>query len=537
MTPSVPQRSPFSAVRAIVRIQTPAEYDPVTGDIMQGRFLGFDSDDIQSWFARDIVSISLSKSLDDPCGRANIEFVPRRDVEGCTYADRIPSYSVIEIYLQRWPENPQPVLVFIGLTDARNESESYHEDGQVERKISISARELSCIFVDWRTLYLPAPPVGAMVESTTDLPGLYSQEVQLLGMLALDPELALIGESPVSVVGKFVQMMTTGLKSPWNPDALPLVNLSLPYDETLGRARTLADYIVFDEARAKQGLFDPTARLPAASQMTLTDHSLWHLVETFSDPVYQELFTQSVELRTPGPVDPGAGTPPQGGVVEVVFRKKPFGARLDAKGELDMSSLRLGIGESQFDKEFEQDPINNLHLTDRDVTSISLRRSPEDLYNLYYVFPQIPALNYEDFRSLIAPLVDDADGSPSSVSRYGVRLLHHADYYFDEFDPQDKAKEANMAKRAQSRAKMLYYWYRHNPLFYRGEYQIRGNPHARVGMRMVHTGRELGPNGKAGQREYYIKEVAHTIRFGEQVSFRTRLGVQRGWPITAGAVA
>lgn len=521
-----------SSIRAIVRIQTPPELNPTTGEIEPGLFIGFDTAARDLDINRALLSVTTSKNLGEPCGRATLTFAPDK-YRGRTWADMIPSYSLIEIFLQRFPENPQPILVFLGLTDAREVSETYQRDGSVQRSVKVSARELSCLFVDWRTLYLPTPPENLYRDSATNLPGLFTEKVQLLGMLALEPHLALTGEDPAKVIGKFVQMVTTGLETEWNPKALPLINLELPYDRQMGRPpRRLADYLVYDEESARRDLFDPTAQLPASSQFTLSDHSLWNLIETFSDPVYQELFTQTLSkvVSIPGPVD--AQPPRDASFVEVVFRKKPFGGRLNAKGEFDMTSIRDTRG-SQFDREFEGDPLNTFEITDRDVMQMVLRRSPEDLLNLYYVIPQVPDLDVSDWQAQFPPLIDDADGSPSSITRYGLRMLRHADYYFGQpRSSSDPPKEDPLRiETGRSRAKMLYYWYRFNPLFHRGSYNIRGNALARVGMRMVHQGRDLGPEGTKGKREYYVTAVTHSMQFAQEVLFTTALSVERGWPI------
>ena len=431
--------------------------------------------------------------------------------------------SLCEIFLQRYPEDSQPVLVMLGLTDAELEAENYGQ-AEPERTVRIVGRELSCLLVDQRTLYVPAPPRSLeprQVASTRKLPLLPDEQVQLLGMIAIDPELATIGASPVDVIDRFVTMVRTGLKTNYNPDGRPLLNLQFPDAE-------IKDLLFFDKARAEVALFDPAARLPASSQMINTGESPWNLMSTWSDPAYQELWSRTVDLRQATLGDrrlPVEAIPKRTlATVEIIFRKKPFAGRINAQGDLEGLAALTG---TQFDQEFARRPGDNVEIGDSVVLGLSLTRSTQDIVNLYYVYPQVPGFDRpEDFRALYRPLIDASPLAPSSVQRFGPRLMNVADYYFRDLTPGSHAGERrNPVEIANSRAELLWAWYRFNGLFKKGRYTIRGNTRVSVGKRGVHRGRNMN-------NEYYITGVAHSVPIGSrEPMFISTVDVERGWPL------
>jgi hypothetical protein len=501
-------RAVHGSFRVLIRIQTPPDYDPTIGDIREGATWGFDTDDREGP-SRDLISVVVSKQLNAPCGRFALTFTPRQPITGYTWADLIPGYSLVEIWMQRYPDNPEPVLVMLGLTDTRLESEVYGIAEQ-QIQIQIAGREVSCIFVDQKTLYLPTPPetlatqpvLAGQPATVPKLPPLYASATQLLGMVAIDPKLAFEGASPVEVLDRFIRMATVGLKTDYNQEGLPLLNLELPNAK-------LADLIVFDATTATAKLFDPNALLPGGSQLDLSDRALWDLMTTWSDPNYQELFPRTADLG-----------PTRRSYVEMIFRKKPFAGRINKAGEV--IEVR-GPSGSQFDLDFQQSADDNVSIDDSDVVAMSLRRSTAGVRNLYYVLPQASALVQFDAREIYGPLIDAAENSPASIRRYGLRMMQVADYYI-----RDPATTV-IVKTATERARLLWSWHRFEALFYQGQYSLKGIPELQVGKRLVHRGRDIN-------REYYVTAVTHAAELGSQhPRLLTTVGVERGWPLLGGS--
>lgn len=525
-----------NGIRAYVRVQTPPELDPRLGVVRPGMLYGFDTAQVGGP-ADDLLSVTTSKQINQPGGRFALQFTPREPVAGYNWADLIPGYSLVEIWLQRYPQNPEPVLVMLGLTGARQESEDY---GQAEpmRTVQVSGRELSAaIFVDQQVLYLPVPPdaltptsplaidvpmtdeFGRIVSagSTSSAGPFAGPHIALNQMLAIDPELAQIGASPVDVIDRFVRMMTVGVKTSYNPSGLPLVNFEFP------DAR-IRDLLFFDASKAQALLFDPHAQLPASSQLTDSAVSLWNLVSTWSDPHYQELWGITRD-RT---LDRNSAllTTTQRSAVEIIFRKKPFGGFINAAGELVGARSVSG---SQFDREFENDPTQNVTISDHDVISMSVMRTVDAVRNVFLVYPQMPHINRpEDFRSQHAPLADQDPASPSNVRRFGPRLMQVNDRYlrFPESQSVPAPQPPDAYAIATSHEQLLRAWHKFEPLFYRGRYTLKGDATINIGVRATHVGRRIS-------REYYTTGITQAMIIGAPTpTFTTVVEMERGWPIS-----
>lgn len=518
-------RPPINAIRAIVRIQTPPEYDPRIGQVRPGELIGFDTGDEHDGIGRDLLSVLTTKRLQDPCGRFTLTLSPREVLRGSTWADLIPPYSLVEIYLQSYPRDPQPVLVMLGLTDTNQVSEDFSQAEPV-RTVQIAGRELSCIFVDQQTLYLPVPPdqltpqlAPALFGQPDDrrdtpdaeraLPPTSSRAYALFGLLAIDPELAAVGASPVDVIDRFVRMCTVGLPTAYNPSARPLLNFQFPDAQ-------LRDLLFFDRAKAAAALFDPAASLPAAAQLSPGRQALWNLMTTFSDPAYMELFAiprDVTELRGGTSLLPA---------MEVVFRKPPFGGRISANGELVDVPPPTG---SQFDQEFVE--AETVSVGDQDVLSTSVMRTAKGVRNVYLSYPQVPGFSDPvDYLAIHAPLIDADRHAPASALRFGPRLMSVADYYMHLPDGVSSSQRPfTLSQVGQVREQLLWAWHRFEPLFWRGTQQIRGTPRVQVGKRIVDRGRH-------GTREFYCTGVTHSMTLGSQAPrFVTQVSVERGWPV------
>jgi len=537
----------FGSIRAVIKIQTPPVYDPDTGVIIGRQLFGFDTAEAGGP-ADDLLAVSTKKRIEQPAGRFSLVFTPRQVWNGKTWADLIPPYSLCEIYMQRYPENEEPVLVMVGLTDAQIESDDYQQAAP-QRTRQVTGYELSVLLSDQKILYLPVPPdqrqvllTTALFSQTPDalgrtpslqrnragederfLPPTASPELAAFaskdggekGMLAVDPKLATEGSSPIDVIDRVVRMLTVGTETPYNHNGLPLVNFDFP------DAR-LRDLLFFDKGKAT--LFDPRAVLPPSAQIT-ADTNLWNLLTTFSDGVFQELFTQSVDLSLAPPItalERALGSTDRlletasPVAVEIVFRKKPFAGRINDKGEL------VGVADpngSQFDRSFAASETVAI----KDAVCWNLVRNSRDqnVTNTYLVYPRLPNYNSPlDHRAQIAPVVDADRLNPSSVRRFGPRLLEVQDVYL----PPDLKGPLPFVELAHAREMLLWAWRRFGPLFRSGRYTIRGNTRMRVGKRGVHETRDFN-------REYYLEGVGQNMNFGKAPRFITTLDVERGWPL------
>jgi hypothetical protein len=356
----------------------------------------------------------------------------------------------------------------------------------VQRSVQITFRELSCVLVDNHVLSLPVPPRSIQSELTpqqpadaqVDVPNAFGPVASVVGMYAIDPELARTGEDPVTAIDRFVKMLTTGVPTEYNPNATPLVGLGFA-------DASIKDLLFFNPVIARTKLFDPSAFLPPTSQLCVNG-SLWDQMTAWSDSDYQELFCVSRDLvRHPKPVEfAGEGAlliqeesplsfhaPLFGGAesatragypvaVEIVFRKKPFAGRIGPGG--DFTGLRPAR-ESQFDPEFEADASWNVTLNPEDVLSFTWARSSRDVKNLFWVQPCSFNNAIDDaFRKIHGPLVDGSPSSPSYVRRWGMRMVSITDRYLSHYDAtsSDAASPDTQSAIARQRELLLWGWMR-----------------------------------------------------------------------------
>ncbi len=510
-----------NAVRAIVKIETPDEFDPVSGQMMPGQTFEFATRaDGHPDPTDDLLQITTTKRLNEAAGRFVLVFTPRIVWQGKNWADLIPGYSLVSIYLQHYPADPEPVLVMLGLTGARLETEEYASQ-QPERTVQVTGMEVTRVFLESRTYYMPQTPsqlskqfMPALLGASPVLnpPPPFNAAAALLGTIVLDPELATAGDSPVRAIAKFLKLLTTGLSSSYNPSGQPLIDLDLP-------TRKFSDLVYFDEEAAELALFDPSAMLPASSQLTKDGAPLWSVMSTFQDATYQELFPISRDVRAAkgGGVHPAA--------VEIIFRRRPFGGRINFDGEV--VGVRAPVG-SQFDQDFEL--TETVGIYGRDLMALSCERRVDGIANIYYVEPVVPMVAVKQgFRDLHGPSLDADPDSPSNLRRFGIRLLQVRDYYLSRAGSAGNDEEVSrMLPIAAQRERLLWTWHRFEPLFRRGKITVRGNARLQVGKRLE----QLGPRNI--HREYYIEGVTHSVVLGRQAQrFVTSLDVTRGWDLPA----
>lgn len=518
------------SIRALVRIETPARWNQRLNASEPGQLYGLDS--AVSDPGKDLISVSISKGRNEPCGRFALTFVPRDVDRGRTWAELIPAYSLVTISLQAYPFDQAPVLVMLGLSDVCMQSEVY-SSAEPQRQIQVVGRELSCLLADQRIVYLPVPPQDQWTQSAEPIadaakrpparqdafgrvsPGedqlpptasedLARQVSQQQGMYGIDPTLGAMGDTPVAVIDRFVRMLTVGVTSEWNKGGRPFVNLRFPDSQ-------LRDLLFFDKSKAETALFDPRAKLPAMAQLS-TNASMWQLLTTWSDSTYQELFpvTRDMALNTNA-----AFSSSRDAAIELIFRKKPFAGHIDETGKLTGVAPPSG---TQFDEAFAKQHTSRIE--DAEVASSSLSRGHLDqVSNIYWVYPMVSAMSTPNWNTIIHPLADVDPDSPSRISRFGPRLKHVSDRYMylqDTLAPQEIAT---------SRQALLRAWHRFEPEFIRGSYSLRGRADLQVGTRLVHEGRGV-------LREYYINRVAHHMLLGaEQPRFMTDVEVERGWDL------
>lgn len=503
-----------------VKIQTPPEFNPLTGQMEPARVIRFDSRESGDSPAGDVYTLTWGNSVNTPCGRFTLTMAPRYVEGNRTWADLIPAYSLVEIWVQRFPDDEECVM--LGLVTHRSEDADFTQAGPM-RTIRISGSAVSRVLVDQKTFWLPVNPAtlapNEPEEFLTDLrsgdasiPDLYGPAAEIFGTAILDPQLFSEGDGPIAVIDKYVRYIVEG-KGPRSVTPKPLLNWALP-------TVRLEQILFFDPTRAS--LFDHKARLPAQQSVHAGNVPLWSLLSGYVSPFYQEFFSETRQLESIAPsrvigADPGGLASV---AVEIVLRKKPFAGRIDESG--DLVDTRFPGG-SQFDETFENDREQSIDLGGWPVQSYCYARSSDAVRNLFYTLPQaVNEIAGTPFTALHAPLMDTDPASPSFVRRFGLRLCHVNDPYLAE-------RQGDVEHLARTRERLLMAWHRFEPTFLNGQITVAGHPRFRAGKRVVWT--EPYVNRRL---EFYVPSVTHTVSIrGSSPTYSTQLEVQRGWELPA----
>ena len=219
--------------------------------------------------------------------------------------------------------------------------------------------------------------------------------------------------------------------------------------------------------------------------------TLWQLAQEWSDPLFNELFVDTV----PGFLidDVSQGVTEKDTEMRIIFRNRPFPTLL---GTPDF-----------FDSEFPLFTVPR-----QQILSSQISRSGDERFNAYFASPLLiqEALKINGVDALL-PLWDLED-----VQKHGLRRFDVSTKYASA-DADDLV--LSEAMRATVRD-----WYCMNPYLYNGTFNLRaGRPDIHIGSRI----RVPGSQSADYDETYYVESVAHAWNFGP--GLRTDLGVTRGW--------
>lgn len=221
--------------------------------------------------------------------------------------------------------------------------------------------------------------------------------------------------------------------------------------------------------------------------------TLWDLAKGWSDPIFNELWTDLAERGT-SIQDPGDGEfTPSESRATVFFRDRPF------------PTLEEGKESAWFHLPTHVLPVQ--HITDLDVG-----RSGAERFNAFFAAPQITQEAIaQGGLDLNAPLWSSED-----ISRHGLRR-------FDVTTKYSSAVADLLGVSSRQRIAVRD-WYCINPYLLSGTIQARiGMPGARVGSRLLIPGRLSSSENET----YYIETVSHN--WAPAQGIKTSFGVTRGW--------
>lgn len=217
---------------------------------------------------------------------------------------------------------------------------------------------------------------------------------------------------------------------------------------------------------------------------------LWQLAKEWSDPLFNELFVDTVPASA---ADPTQGWTEDDTEMRVVFRNRPF-PTLQGTADFHASSFPLHT-------------VPQAQLIDNQTGKGGMER-----YNAFFA---APLLLQEVLKTsgidIIKPLWDAGD-----TNRHGLRRFDVSTKYASA-DGQDLILSEAMRNVVRD-------WYCMNPYLLNGTLALReGRPEIQIGSRI----RVPGLRGEQEDETFYAESVGHNWTFGPGT--RSNIGVTRGW--------
>lgn len=245
----------------------------------------------------------------------------------------------------------------------------------------------------------------------------------------------------------------------------------------------------------RSGWADDPQRIAVTPSFTQPSGKAWELAQSWSDPVFCELFTElqvndefAPEVSGQGPEAPLGQT-----TMAVMLRDRPF------------PTLAKGLNSPWF--KLPTFIVPRFSLVNDEAGMSGLER-----YNAYFVGPQmVQEMIGTDALDLVRPLWDPAD-----IEKHGLRRFDIGTQYI--------AKEGKSLGMAESLRERIRDWYCLNPYLLNGAFPLA---HGRFD---IHKGARVRIPGLRGPDEdetYYCEGIAHAWRYGQGA--RTNLTLTRGW--------
>ena len=254
----------------------------------------------------------------------------------------------------------------------------------------------------------------------------------------------------------------------------------------------------------------------------------WNLLQSFSDPAWNELFGDYV-------------LPPFQPAGADALAMSPFaGYRASRNPGATIESVLGGgyaiIARPRPFTEARWKALPTHEVLDTELRYEEAHRSDDERVNLVAVAPVGHTRGGSDqfFDSIVFQTVQF---SRDEASRHGTHLLEAQTLYSDlgvgtHTDADELAKaaggEGDMADALRERARRLWNWYSINPQLYRAVWVLAGTPDIQIGQRVQNqqTRSSSFVEAEYERRTYYVERVVQDYRDGSH--FFTHLGLTRG---------
>lgn len=234
--------------------------------------------------------------------------------------------------------------------------------------------------------------------------------------------------------------------------------------------------------------------------------SLWSFMRAHANLPWNELYVDTF-------ADEGYGY--DGGArPRLVLRKTPF-------DEEDWKNLKA--------REWER--INqvggdmgdgDILLHEEDIQDMDVGRTDQECFNYWWVQAERYVLERQEMHALSIPMIDLSSVRIFGLSKHWVSTSYISNFEFDENGKpiEEDASFSKMAEEIDRLRIRLREWYKQNPNYESGHFQVRGN-------NLYHIGDPMRrPN--ADNKRYYVERVQQSYQIGGKRT--TLLGVTRGFP-------
>lgn len=413
-----------------------------------------------------IVAVNTDKTMGAAAGSWSVTCKPGRNDE---IFDRIRDDDWVDITFRR---HGKRFLVMRGLVDDVMRTRATGGTGATTKSYTISGRDFGKI---WEVT-----PIWFSPWAAENVSGAVSQRVFVgaEGVLG-DPVIAVTGY----LSGMLEALADVG-RAHWQlPPGLPQ-SVSKFIDEVS------FDLDAFPTKYRENG---SEALVGLSQNWLMPSGNLWQLGKEWSDPLFNELFT---DIRRSGTsfdqMRPGEELLPDDAQMTVVFRERPF------------PNLDEGRNSPWF-------KLPTFEIARQDIVSDTIGRGGAERYNAFFVAPQLTQeLLDSGGIDLAEPL-----WNPAEISRHGLRRFDVSSKY--------SSANANLLTISRNQRERIKDWYCLNPYLLTGSIQLGlGRPDIRIGSRLL-----IPSTGKEPRETYYVEQVTHDWVFGRGT--RTSLGVTRGF--------
>ena len=447
----------------------------------------------------EIKAVTTSKDIATPTGTFSITFVPKQK-----WFTNIHVFDFVEIQMAGAGEKLK--IVMRGLVDSVNKTESW--EGEPQRQITVSGRDLGCLLTDFKVFYIPAlAPIEALKMKIMP----WSESSQKTG------DVGMIFDYIWEKLGKYIDLKY-GANKKWTQLLDHGASSMFPQDDDTG-----IFYLLGYEG------------------------DFWGAFCKFLDKPFHELFIYDAPDKSYLIMRPSRLKDAQGNLSKSVTDVMKKGAIYTTyknyertyKDPKNAEGERYAIEKQKVDGSIMYP--NDFYVPKENKISISVAKNMSEVYTSYFTRPLSEAVMKMGFiAQCINPWVDQPENCenpffqldpnyPACIDKYGYRPLEAGTVFVDlglgKLDAslqnmtQEEIVEKGLIGKTIRKNRHMVAWFMHNEFLLSGNMEIRGTNKAIIGTYVTDD-----------EAEYYVEGVTHNFVLFQ--GFTTSLRITRGMYLT-----